>query len=81
MRRNRFKIRGFVLLAVAAILWSVAGLAVYRGYVRVGPSGLPKHEVTRADDPKTYWRNVSFPILAGAVLGAFAAFNFRQARR
>jgi hypothetical protein len=81
MRRNRFRIRGFVLVAVAVVLWSVAGLAIARGYVRVGPSGLPKRYVTRAEDPATFWRNVSFPLAAGVVLAAFAAFNFHQARR
>jgi hypothetical protein len=47
----------------------------------VGPSGLPKRSVTRAEDPAVFWRNVAFPAVAGTVLAAFAAFNFRLGRR
>jgi hypothetical protein len=81
MRRNRFTIRGFVLLAVALIMFGVVGLALFRGFIRVGPSGLPKRYVTRAEDPAVFWRNVAFPAVAGTVLAAFADFNFRLGRR
>lgn len=81
MRRNRFTIRGFVLLAVALVMFGVVGLALARGYIPVGPGGLPKRHVTRAADPATFWRNVAIPAVAGTVLAAFAAFNFRLARR
>ncbi len=81
MRWNRFRIRGFILLAVTAVLWSVAGLAIFRGTVRVGPSALPKRYVARTEDPRLFWSNVAYPLVAGAGLAALAAFNFRQARR
>jgi hypothetical protein len=81
MLRNRYQIRAILLGLVALAFFALAGLELSRGYVRVGPKGLPRQTVRRADDPGTFWRTVAVPLVSGGVLTAFAAFNFRLGRR
>jgi hypothetical protein len=81
MLRNRYQIRALILGLVAVAFFALAGLEVSRGYVRVGPKGLPQQTVTRAGDPGTFWKTVAVPLVSGVVLVAFATFNFRQGRR